>query len=218
MPGINLGGAAAGGVGGASAGSIFGPVGTAVGGVLGAIGGLFGKKKKPKQKKVGTFDPQQQALYNDYIQGIRGQGQFSDLYNFDAEGYNNVFDQTIGRKANRNFQENVIPGITGQFRQGNLMQSSYAGDALARAGRDVQENLDALRSQNIFQGQQQAQVNKANAMNSVLGLSSSAYLKPQERTPSSIDQILGTLAPDSGQWLADTMRDLRSRYSRQPAA
>jgi hypothetical protein len=217
MPGINLGGAFSGGVGGASTGSIFGPIGTAAGGVLGAIGGLFGKKKKPKQKKLGAFDPQQQALYNDYVQGIRGQGPLSNLYNFDAQGYNNVFDQTIGRPAYRNFQENVIPGITGQFRQGNIMNSSYTGEALARAGRNVQENLDAQRAANVFNGQQQAQQNQANAINSILGMSTFAYQKPQARTPSSMDQILNTLAPDSGQWLADTLNTLRNRNN-QPAA
>lgn len=218
MPGINFGGGVSGAVGGGSAGSTFGPVGTAVGALTGFVGGLFGKKKKSKAKKRSAFDPQQQALYNDYISGLRGEGPLAGNFNFDTEGYNNVFEQTHVRPANRNFQENIIPGITGQFRQGNLQNSTYTGEALSRAGRNVQENLDALRSQNIFQGQQQAQQNRLNAANNVLGMSTFAYEKPQARTPSTIDQILGTLAPDSGQWLADTMNTLRNRYNPTNAA
>ena len=169
--GGGAGGAVSGAMSGASIGSVIPGVGTAiggaVGGLVGGIAGLFGKKKKKKPKKMSTLDPQQQSLYNDYISSIRGEGPMKDMYNFDAEGYNDVFDKTIGRAANRNFQENIIPGITGQFRSNNLMNSSYAGESLSRAGRDVQENLDAQRSQNVFQGQQQAnQDRKSTRLNS----------------------------------------------------
>src|SRR5690606_24136904 len=113
---VNWAGGASGAVSGASIGSAIPGIGSAVGGILGGITGLFGEKKKKKPKKYNTLDPQQQALYNDYIASIRGEGPFSGLYNFDSEGYNNIFDQTIGRPAYRNFEENIIPGITGQYR------------------------------------------------------------------------------------------------------
>ena len=138
------------------------------------------------------------------------------MYNFDAEGYNDVFDKTIGRQANRNFQENVIPGITGQFRSNNLMNSSYAGESLARAGRDVQENLDALRSQNVFAGQQQANQNKQNAINSVLGTQTFAYDKPGAQSPGVIDQILGSVGPAAGEWFADYLK--KGNTATAPAA
>ena len=204
------GGAVSGAVSGASIGSIIPGVGTAiggaVGGLIGGISGLFGKKKKKKPKKMSTLDPQQQALYDDYVKSIRGEGPFSDLYNFDAEGYNDVFDQTIGRQANRNFNEKIVPGITGQFRSNNLMNSSYAGESLSRAGRDVQENLDAQRAQNVFQGQQQANQNKQNAINSVMGTQTFAYSKPGAQTPNAIDQILSTVGPAAGEWFADYLK------------
>ncbi len=218
--GAGAGGAASGAISGASIGSIIPGVGTAigagVGGIIGGISGLFGGKKKKKPKKRSTLDPQQQSLYNDYIASIRGEGPMKDMYNFDAEGYNDVFDKTIGRQANRNFQENVIPGITGQFRSNNLMNSSYAGESLARAGRDVQENLDALRSQNVFAGQQQANQNKQNAINSVLGTQTFAYDKPGAQSPGVIDQILGSVGPAAGEWFADYLK--KGNTATAPAA
>lgn len=218
--GGGAGGAASGAITGASIGSIIPGVGTAiggaVGGLVGGISSLFGKKKK-KPKKIGTLDPQQQALYNDYIASIRGEGPMAGMYNFDSEGYNNTFDQTVAKPAYRNFQENVIPGITGQFRNNNIMNSSYAGESLSRAGRDVQENLDGLRSQNIFQGQQQAQQNKQNAINNVLGSQTFAYNKPGAQTPSTIDQILGTAGPAAGEWFADYLKKM-NKPATAPAA
>lgn len=196
-----------GAVSGASIGSNFGPIGTGVGAVVGGIAGLFGsKKKKKKAKPISTLDPKQQALYDDYIASLRGKGPFSAMYDFDAEGYNNVFDKTVARPAYRNFQENVIPGITGQFRGRNIMNSSYTGEALSRAGRDVQENLDAQRSANIFAGQQQANQNRMNGIQNVLGMQTFAMQKPKEGAPSTIDQILGTLAPKAGEWFADYLK------------
>ncbi len=210
MAKYSAGSAASGAISGASVGSIFGPVGTGVGALVGGVAGLFGSKKKKKKPKItSTLDPQQQEVYKDYIASLGGQGPYADMYNFDAEGYNKVFDQTVGRPAYRNFQENVIPGITGQFRSNNLMNSSYAGGALSRAGRDVQENLDAQRAANIFQGQQQAKTSKQNAINNILNMQTFATNKPAAKTPSSIDQILGTVAPQAGEWFADYLGGLR---------
>lgn len=202
MATYDFGSGASGAISGAAAGSSFGPIGTAAGGLIGGLTGLFGSKKK-KKKRISTLDPQQQGLYNDYVSSIRNQGPFSDLYNFDSEGYNKVFDQNVSRPANRNFQENIIPSITGQFRNNNLMNSSYTGEALSRAGRDVQENLDAQRSANIFQGQQQANSNKQNAINNVMNTQTFAYQKPNG---SSIDQILSTAGPAAGEWFADFLK------------
>lgn len=210
MAKYSAGSAASGAMSGASIGSTFGPWGTAAGAVIGGVAGLFGSKKKKnkKPKPISTLDPQQQALYGDYIASLRGDGPFNDLYNFDSEGYNNVFDQTVARPAYRNFQENVIPGITGQFRSNNLGTSSYTGEALSRAGRNVQENLDAQRSANIFAGQQQANQNKMAGIQNILGMQTFAYQKPKEGAPSGIDQILGTLAPQAGEWFADYLKGI----------
>lgn len=209
--GGGLGSAASGAISGASIGSAIPVVGTgigaAIGGIFGGIGGLFGNKKK-KAKKLSTLDPQQKALYDQYISALSGQGPHAGMFNFDQQGYNNVFDQSIARPAYRNFQENIIPQITGQFRGSNIGNSSYTGESLSRAGRNVQENLDALRSQNVFAGQQQANMNKQNAIQNILGTQTFATARPQEGNPSVIDQILGSLAPQAGQWFGDYLKGL----------
>jgi len=215
-----LGNAASGAISGASLGSIIPGVGTAVGagvgGLIGGIGGLFGSKKKKKPKKMSTFDPQQQKVYDQLISGLRGKGSSADLYNFDAQGYNDMFDQNTARPAYRNFQENIIPQITGQFRQGNLMNSSYTGEALARQGRDVQENLDALRSANIFQGQQQANQNRLSGMQNALGMNTFDYNQPTAQTPNVIDQILGSAGPAAGQWFSDFLNKRKTSSPTSP--
>lgn len=193
----NWGGAAGGAVTGAQLGSGFGPPGAAIGGVLGGIAGLFGSKKK-RPKKRSTFDKEQQGLYQDYVSAIRGKGPFSNLYQYDANQANNVFDQNVARPAYRGFQENIIPQITGQFRSNNLMNSSYAGEALARRGRDVQENLDALRAAQQFEGQQAAQNRQQQGIQNILGMTTFDY-DPSNQQPNSIDRILNGLAPVAGQ-------------------
>ncbi len=85
------------------------------------------------------------------------------------------------------------------------MNSSYSGQALSRAGRDVQESLDAKRSDMHFQGQQQAQLNKQSAIDKILNMQTFAYEKPGAQNPSTIDQILGSIGPQAGEFLADYM-------------
>lgn len=195
----NWGGAAGGALSGAAAGSSFGPWGAAAGGVIGGISGLFGGKKK-KRKRISTLDPQQQSLYDDYVQSIRGDGPLGGLYDYDAEGSNRNFDKNVARPAYRGFEENIIPQITGQFRGNNIGNSSYTGEALGRAGRNVQENLDALRSNTQFQGQQNAQQNKQGAIQNILGMHTFDWQEPGE---SSLDKILGSVGPAAGKYAAD---------------
>jgi hypothetical protein len=209
---FNFGGAASGAMSGASIGSAIPGIGTGIGAAVGGIAGLFGKKKKKKPKMVSTLDAQQQGLYNDYVGSLRGQGPFSDMYNYDADQANQVFDANTARPAYRGFQENVIPQITGQFRGNNLMNSSYTGEALGRAGRNVQENLDALRSQQNFQGQQQSQANKQNAMQNILGMSTFGY-EGQAPKSNAIDQILGATGPAAGQWFSNYLNSSRAGTS-----
>lgn len=207
MAKANIGGGISGAVSGASIGSSFGPIGTGIGAVVGGLGGLFGgNKKKKKPKPISTLDPQQQSLYNDYVKSLRGEGPLANLYNFDANMANQVFDSNVAKPAYRGFQENIIPQITGQFRGSNLMNSSYTGEALARKGRDVQENLDALRAQQQFAGQQSSQQSKQDALNRILNMQTFAYSAPEQRSPSTIDQILGSVGPQAGQFFADYLK------------
>lgn len=204
---LDWGSGVSGAASGASVGSMAGPWGAAAGGVIGGALGLFGgsggKKKKKKVKPISTLDPMQQQLYQQYVDSLSGKGQFSDLYNWDAQGANKNFDANVSRPAYRNFNENIIPGITGQFRSNNLMNSSYTGEALGRAGRNVQESLDAQRSNMQFQGQQSAQDAKRNSINNILNLQTQAFQQPGAPQQNGIDSILSQLAPMGGEYMAD---------------
>jgi hypothetical protein len=203
----DFGNAFTGAVTGASAGSSFGVPGALIGGAAGGILGLFGgNNKKPKAKKISTLDKKQQALYQEYVDALHGQGPFADLYGFDAEAANANFENMYSRPAYRQFQENVIPKITGQFRGSNLMNSTYAGESLSRAGRDVQESLDAQRANMIYQGTQDALNRKQNSIDNILRLQTFAYQQPQQGSGNAIDQILGTLAPYAGQMAGDFVK------------
>ena len=195
---------------GAAAGSAILPGwGTAIGGVIGGITGLFGSsssKKKKKKNKLSRLDPAQQQLHEQHIASLRGEGPGSQAYNFDAQKANANFDESIGKAAYRSFGENVIPKITGQHRKEGLMNSSYSGEALSRAGRDVQEHLNGLRSDYLYKGEQASYDRKLNATNSALQRQTFDY----EDTPNQgnvVDKALEHFAPTTGKWLEQQGND-----------
>lgn len=194
--------------GGAVGSSISPGIGTGLGAIAGGVAGLFGsgKKKKKKPKRVSTFDPQTKQLYDEYISSLRGEGPNASMFNFDPETANENFDQMVSRPAYRKFNENIVPSITGQFRQQNLQNSSYAADALGRAGRDVQENLDAQRYNMIYKGQQDANDRRQRGIEHATNVNTFDWKRPQESTPSGVDQILSTLGPMAGDWFADYLK------------
>jgi hypothetical protein len=200
---LDTGNLVSGAISGASFGSQFGPWGTGIGAVVGGAASLFSGKKKKKPKRISTLDPQQQGLYDQYTSALRGEqggGQFNDLFNFNPEQANDVFNKTVARPAYRQFEENVIPQITGQYRANNLMQSSYSGEALSKAGRNVQEGLDAQRANYIYEGQQAAANRKQRGFENIMNTHSFDWERPQEGTPGVIDQILSQVAPKAGEW------------------
>jgi len=152
---------------GATVGSIFpGPgtaIGAGVGGLVGGIAGLFGSKKK-KKKRLSTFDKRQQQLNEQQHDSILGKGPLADLYNYDPEKANAVFDQNIARPQYRDLEEKGIPSLTGQFRKQGLMNSSYAGDAVGRLIRDVQEKVTGERSKYLYDEQKDARTAKRGAV------------------------------------------------------
>ncbi len=174
MAKLNLGGATSGAASGAATGAAFGGLpGSILGGLFGGITGLFGRKKKAKKRS--TLDKRQQQLNEAQSEGIFGRGPLADLYNYDPEKANAVFDQNVARKAYRDFNEKLAPGITGNFRSKGLENSSYVAEALGRTGRDVQENLDALRSQTLYNTENQAREARRNAIENFQNRNTMAY-------------------------------------------
>lgn len=196
---------------GAAIGSSFAPgIGTAIGGGLGFLGGLFtGKKKKPKKRS--TLDKNQQQINKDQKSAIYGQGPLADLYNYNPDAANSVFEQTIANPAYRQFNENVAPQITGAFRSQGTQNSSYAGDALARAGRDVQLGLDAQRSQYLYNQENNARTSKQNAIENFQNRQNFAYdtAAPSNSGGASIDNILRSITPDA----IEGMKDFIIKYA-----
>lgn len=175
MPKPDLTGAATGAIGGATTGAkIGGPWGALAGGIFGGGAGLFGGKKK---KKRSSLDKNQKRLNQQQYQGLEGEGPLADLYNYDPEMANEVFDKTVVNPSYRKFKEELVPGITGQFRNQGLMTSSYAGDAISKLARDVQENLDAQRSQYLYGEQKDARNAKRAAVENLQNRSTFAYDK-----------------------------------------
>lgn len=123
-----------------------------VGGVIGLTKGFFGKKKRKKSH----LEKRQKQLNKDQYSAFQGEGPLADLYNYNPEKANEVFDKNIGRLAYRDLNEKAIPAVTGQFRSNGLMQSSYAADAIGKLTRDVQESLDAQRTSYQYGLEQEA--------------------------------------------------------------
>jgi hypothetical protein len=211
MPKADWGSGISGGASGAASGfAAGGPIGGVIGGVAGLFGGLFGGSKKKKKKKISTLDKNQQKINESQFQSLNGEGPWADLYNYDPEKANAVFDQTIGNPAYRNFQENVVPKITGSFRSNGLMNSSYAGDALSKAGRDVQESLNGQRTKYLYDTENAAKGSKQNAIENYQNRQTFAY---DQAAPSggggfNIDSILQSITPDS----VGGLQDLALKY------
>lgn len=198
---------------GAALGSAGGPIGSGVGAVVGGTLGLFGskKKKKKKPKKLSTLDERQQKLNEEQYAALRGEGPLADLYNYDPEAANKVFDENIARYAYRDLNEKGIPGVTGQFRSQGLMQSSYAGDAISKLVRDVQESLNAKRSDYLYNEQKAARDSKQNAVENLQNRQTFAYEKPQAKQGGGmgIDNILSNFSSEdmakAGDWIQNAI-------------
>ena len=197
----NFTGAGQGAIGGASAGGAFGPIGAIGGGIIGGIAGLFGGSKK--KKKISSLDKRQKALNKQQYEALQGKGPMADLYNYDPEKANAVFDKTIANPEYRNYNENVVPGITGAFRSEGLANSSYAGDALSKTGRDLQENLAGRRAEYLYGEQNNARDARRNALENFQNRQNFAYDTSASKGGFDINSILKSLTPEMTQQLAD---------------
>lgn len=226
MPKADYGAGATGALTGAASGAVIGSavpvVGTAIGAVVGSLvgglTGLFGGKKKKKAKKIDTMSPEQKRLFQMQYQGLMGEGPLSNLYNFDEKGARKNFEQMYSQPAYQNFQEGVVPGITGAFRGGNLQNSSYLGGALSKAGTDVQRNLDAQLANMLYQGQQASLDRRTQGINSLLGMQTFAYQKPEQQQPGYGEQFLGGFSNAAGKYTADYLNKNSGSTTATPPA
>lgn len=142
---------------------------------------------------ISSLDPEQQKLYKQMMDAIQGGGgPLADLYDFDPEQIRELFTQQYAEPAYQQFQENVVPGITGQFRGKNLQNSSYLGGALGKAGTDVQTNLNAQLSGMLSQGREAGLQRKQSGVQNLLNMQTFAY------QDSPLMQLLNSLAGGAG--------------------
>lgn len=174
-----------------------GPVGGVIGAITGGAAGLFGGGKKKKKKRLSTLDERQQRLNEQQHESILGNGPLADIYNYDPQAANNVFDKEYANPAYRNFKENLVPSITGAFRSQGLMNSSYAGDALSKLARDVQEGLDAQRAKFLYAEQGDARNAKRNAIENLQNRQTFGYEQnaPEGQGGFDISKVLGSIDP-----------------------
>lgn len=217
MPKYDWGAGTTGALSGAASGSALGSaipgIGTAIGALGGGLVGLFSGIGRGGKNKLSTMDKRQRGLYQDYEAGLRGTGQFKDLFGFDPDQTRDTFSQMYAQPAYQQFQEEVIPGITGAFRGRNLQNSSYLGGALAKAGTNVQNNLNAQLAQILQNAQQSSIDRRLSGLRDMLGMQTFAYQKPQQ---SPLDSILGGFSQGAGQFLAN--RALGSGQQAAPAS
>lgn len=196
MPKTNWTSGATGALSGAATGTaIGGPIGGAIGGIVGGAAGLFGGGRK-KKKRISTLDKRQQKLNEQQHDSILGEGPLADLYNYDPDAANAVFDKTIANPAYRKFKEDLAPGITGQFRSQGLQNSSYAGDALSKVARDIQESLDAQRSQYMYGEQKDARNAKRGAVENLQNRQTFALDTAAPTGGFDIGSVLGSISPE----------------------
>lgn len=120
---------------------------------------LFGKSEK--MQNVSTLNPQQQQAHNQYMQAISGQGAggaFGDAADYYRSllGGDSETEQQMAAPMMRQFQQDIIPGLSEQFAgmgSGGLSSSSFR-NAGVQAGTDLSERLAALRAGLRQQGAQ----------------------------------------------------------------
>lgn len=207
------------GAGGAGTGAIYGgqiggPAGALIGGGLGALGGFFGDNEPTSRT---TMDPQQKQLYEQKTQALQGGGgPLADVYGqYNPQMMKDYYEQAYAQPQYQEFQDNIVPTITGQFRGQNLQNSSYLGGALAKEGGKVQNNLNGQMAQMLYQGQQSQQSRRAGALDSILNLQSQVHERPQS---SVFDNLLSSLSEGAGGMLSDYLRNMNKKTPALPGA
>lgn len=209
MAGFNLGGATGGALTGAGAGSAFGPWGTVAGGILGALGGGFGGGSAQSSTK-SVFDKNQRKLNQELYEGLEGRGPYANLFTFDPTRSTEYYQQSFVNPAMQQFERSLAPKIMGQFRGGNLGQSSYAGQAIGQAASDVQRDLNSQLARLLYEGENAAINRRLNTVQNLLGQSTQAY-QPAPDNP--MMELFKSLGPAAMQALARQYGPQPQQYS-----
>ena len=159
---------------------------------FGALGGAafnrLNKTRKPK--KVSLLDDRQENILELLNQAAQGQGPFAGLTQTDPEQTAGFFNEAVAQPLINQFNEEILPGITGQFRGKGLGQSTFAGQAAARAGEGLERTLASQLANQQFAQLNQGNQNLMSILNTILDKQTSGFQQPQL---SPLDQMLGQL-------------------------
>lgn len=149
----------------------------------------FTKDRGPK--KFDTQSQGQQDIFALIEQGLKGEGPFASIGQFDPESSAQRFNDSVAQPLITQFNEEILPGITGQFRGSGLGNSTFAGQASARAGEGLERQLSSGLAQFQGQEQQNASQNLQNLINSFLGQQTFGF---KEQSPNLLTQlgVIGT--------------------------
>lgn len=148
---------------------------------------LFGKK--PKLKTTSTLSADQQELMKLIQEGVKGGGQFADLFG----GFNkDQFEKGVTQPALQNFKDNILPMIQEKFVAGNQVGGSGMQRSQLKAGTDLQSQLAQL----MYQAQQGQKQNQAAGLQTALQPHQQQLYQPG--TQGVIPSLLSSVAPAIG--------------------
>jgi hypothetical protein len=189
-----------------------------------ALGGYLNRDKGQAYNPT-PIQRSQKDLLDQLIASVKGNGPFSDMFNFDEE----AFQKSYVDPAKQMFSSQIAP----QIQQGFISQGQQRGtgmeNQLTRAGVD----MDQLLNQAYAQMQQNAQQNKMGAINSILGMGAGPGSTPGQSAGSAIGQglsgymaggfgndlsgILSAFRPQGqSESIQDTYAQPRKGFERQP--
>jgi hypothetical protein len=133
------------------------------GGASALLGGLFAGKGTKEKQIQPQREPFQRELIDQLLQGLQGQGPLANLFQADA----GAFQQGVVDPLLQQFQTQTAPGIQQKFIQSGQQRGTPLESSLARAGLDVQGQIN----QQFLPFQQGAQNRQQEAIKQLLGLS-----------------------------------------------
>ena len=179
-----------------------------LGGMMGNRGGTPQPQwMTPPQTEMGQ---KKQELIDQLLSSVNGDGPYKDLFNVDEAGFQKSFVDPMTNM----FNNQIAPQIQQNYIAGGQQRGSGIDDTMTRAGVNMQDML----GQQYAQYQQNAQGNKANALNSILG-----FQEPQAQLYSgSQDPMSGSGAFGSGvagfassPGFGNSFQDMLTKYMNQ---
>lgn len=148
---------------------------------LSAAGSIGGGYLASKGNQESKLQKTQRRTIDEILAGLRGEGQYADLFSVDEEG----FQRSFVDPAKHRFNNEIAPQIQQQYIASGMQGGTGSQDALTRAGVD----MDMLLNQAYMDYVNNTQNRQSGAINSILGAGSGA--PPQQSSGQAFGQATG---------------------------